>query len=314
MSALFVAAVSAAMPFLLWEARLAEASRHAARAGHRTAETALTRALALAEHSGSHSAVAVTRNNLGSLYQDAERYAQAEQQYRRSLAAWDAARAGAPRPGRLRTLNNLATLYIALGQPERAARLLPQSAPAGEEADLARLLANLGACAFARRRYPDAQSFFARSLAVTERLGLPVESAVTRLNLAVVAAASGKRGLAEEQAAASIIFLEANLSPSDPLLAQAHLSAAEVLATRPAEAERHLRQALTVAERSLGPDSDATARALAAYAALLKRTKRKHEANLMARRAAEIRRSTARHNATRHTIDWSELSAPTNRP
>ncbi|HBY63298.1 MAG TPA: hypothetical protein DEH78_26040 [Solibacterales bacterium] len=304
----WLAAVAAGAPYLVWQAEIAAADRLAAQSQFTAAEDVSRRALALAEGLGRPALAAVSENNLGSHYHEWERYGDAEKHYRRALALWATVPA-APR-GRLRTLNNLASLYLATGQPARAAQLLPSpedSTAATPEA--AALLSNLAACEYARHHYREARAHYARSLAMVERLGLPVEAAIARLNLALVAFAAGRRAAAEAEALASLEFLQANLGEAHPLTGQAHLSVAMVLEPNPMQAEPHLRAALAIAERTLGPESPAAARALTAYAEMLKRAKRKSEAKTMERRAAEIRRQFDRYGLTRHTVDWAELTA-----
>jgi CHAT domain-containing protein len=120
-----------------------------------------------------HPDVALSLNNLGYLYNEQGRYAEAEPLYQRSLAIREKA-LGRDHPYVAQSLNNLAELYRNQGRYADAEPLSRRSVAIRENAlgrdhpDVALSLNNLAGLYQAQGRYADAEPLFKRLLAIRE--------------------------------------------------------------------------------------------------------------------------------------------------
>jgi tetratricopeptide (TPR) repeat protein len=79
------------------------------------------------------------------------------------------------------------------------------------------------------------------------------------------------------------------------------------LVGRLAEAESHLKKALAVAEKALGPDHPSMAGILSNYAAVLRQMRRKTEARKLEKRAKAIAETNSHGHLIGYTVDASDL-------
>jgi len=163
------------------------------------AETILLEELEKADHFGSDNPrKAIVLNNLGSVYHFMDKYQQAEHCYRRAVEI--EGRLGGSGGDRLiRSVINLAALYIDTGQYAKAERLglaslaEHQATIVAKSPDFARLLALLGDLEQRRGRYSKAQQYEEDALAIFEGLAPDgSQSMVTLNNLCILYGETGR--------------------------------------------------------------------------------------------------------------------------
>ena len=153
-------------------------------------------------------------------------FASAEEQLKAALEAAERFPAGDPRLGK--TLNNLAAIYYAQGDYERAEPLLRRAVEAMEQAlgphdpDLAQSLKNLAALYYLEGDYVAAEPLLMRSLAIWERaVGSDHPYVATLLsNLAGLYQAQGRYNRAEPLLVRSLGIWETVLGPNHPDVAK----------------------------------------------------------------------------------------------
>src|ERR1700728_3726439 len=133
------------------------------------AEKAALAAIAEAEKSGAESEVAASRNNLGALYYDTGRYADAEKQFLCALGRSDNQ---VPDP---EVMNSLGLVYLKTGRLKEAETLLLQvwnsreKASSPEQVEIAESLNSLAELYRMQDRYSDAESNQRRALAIWDK-------------------------------------------------------------------------------------------------------------------------------------------------
>ena len=181
----------------------------------------------------------------GDRLRNAGRYTEAVRSYRAAMSA-----AADDRQHAI-TANNLAALYLELGDRGEARklyrqaldtwqRILPADAP-----ELASTMNNLGALYATEGRYWDAEFYYRRALEIR-----PLPN--TRNNLAEMYRAEGRYSQAEK------IYRELieTLPPDDPTLGTVFNNLGELCRQkgRKAEARQYYHQALAIWEKTLGPE------------------------------------------------------------
>jgi len=299
-----------------WEHLMARFDQLQQQGNYGEAETALLSALKVAERlAPGDLRVATTLYNLGSVYRDLGRPAEAEKFYQRSLSVSEKA-LGADHPSLAQPLSSLITLYVENGLYAKAERLhrryLPVLPALGvNNRDAARLLHNLAALYDAQRKYSQAEPLYRQALAeVQQRLGPEdQEAALVLNNLALLYAHTGRHTEAISHFQRALAIWEKALGSDHPNVARAltNLAGLYSFKGRQAEAEPLFKRALAVAENALGPDNPLVAKILAEYSVLLRKTRRKTEARSLEKRAQTIRASYAYQDLARHTVDASDL-------
>ncbi|MGE5645619.1 MAG: tetratricopeptide repeat protein [Acidobacteriota bacterium] len=238
-------------------------------------------------------------NNSGARLYSAGRYAEAEAQYKRALAAWEKT---PDARGQARTMNNLATAYRALGRFDEAEALYRKSfelsgnantlsnlaelyrvrgdkkraektareavaTAVPESPDAASALHTLAAVRRDQGRAAEALDLYARSREILEKAGGPRDPGVGR-NLANVAELLGSQGRWSEAEQAARRALAIASSDADTAQAANNLAQTLRFQKRYKEAETLYGQALEAYQRSFGPGHPDIARVLGNLAGL----------------------------------------------
>jgi tetratricopeptide (TPR) repeat protein len=234
---------------------------------------------------------------LAHLYRHANRFAEAEDLFRRGLG-WAERTYGPDDPRTAAALNNLAQLLKAtnrLAEAEPLVRRALAMAERGHWPDrptVATALSNLAQLLKATNRQAEAEALIRRALVIDEQSHGPDHPTVARdlLNLAGLLHATNRVSEAEPLMRRALAIDERSLGPDHPAVAAALNNLAGLLhaTNRLAEAEPLMRRALAIAERGFGPDHPAVAVALNNLAQLLKASNRLAEAEILMRRALVI--------------------------
>lgn len=275
LSALHGASAQSADPSVLLEK-----TRQLANAGQldaAVAEAKKTEAALRAKYGTEHMAYTVGLDVLAILYRAQEKYAEAADLYRRSLAIKEK-KLGKSHPEVAKALNDLARAYVgqdkyaeAAGLHQRA--LVIQEAKVGKNhldvattvADLAVAYANLG-------KHADAEILYRRALTIREAgLGKDHPDVATVLhNLAIATANQGKYADAAALYQRALAIREAKLGEDDPEVAATLYGLGVVYENlnKYVDAASLYQRALAIREAKLGPDAVEVAEALSALANL----------------------------------------------
>ena len=277
------------------------------RAEYIEAEPLYSRSLDIIEKSlgPHHHNVAVTLNNLATLFRAQGRYAEVEPLYRRALDIGE--KSFGPDHRHVATmLNNLADLYRDQGKYAEADPLYRRALHISEKSlgpdhpDVATTLSNVGELYRAQRKYAEAESLFRRALDISEKsLGPDHPSMATTLsNLALLYRDQGKFAKAEPLFRQAMDIKKRSLGSDHPSIATTlnNLAGLYWSQRKYAEAEPLFRRALDIMEKSVGSDHPDLVTMLANYAVLLRATQRETEAAEMEARAAAIRQRHAEEN------------------
>ena len=202
-----------------------------------------------------HPQVAIGLKNLGVLYDEQGKYAQAEPLYKRSVAIVEKV-LGPEHPDVAQGLNNLAVFYDEQGKYAQAEPLYQRSLAIREKGlgpehpDVAQSLNNLAALYDAQGKYAQAEPLFKRALAIREKVLGPEHPQV----------AIGLNNLA------LLYFNQGNYAEAEPLY----------------------QRRLAIDEKVLGPEHPSVATSLNNYAALLREVNREAEAEELEARARMI--------------------------
>jgi len=210
-----------------WESLMSAGLAAYQQGDYAAAEDHWTAALKIAEGFGAGDPrVATSLNNLGALYQDQGRYAEAEPLHQRSLAIWEKV-LGAEHPQVATTLNHLALLNQAQGSYAEAEPLYRRSlailekALGPEQPDVAASLNNLALLYHDQGRYGEAEPLYQRSLAIREKVLGPehLDVATSLNNLAALYDAQGRYAEAEPLFQRSLAMWEKAFGPEHPNVA-----------------------------------------------------------------------------------------------
>ncbi len=254
---------------------------------------------------------------LAHLYRHANRFAEAEDLFRRGLG-WAERTYGPDDPRTAAALNNLAQLLSVtnrLAEAEPLVRRALAMAERGHWPDrpaVATALSNLAQLLKATNRRAEAEALIRRALVIDEQSHGPDHPTVARdlLNLAGLLHATNRVSEAEPLMRRALAIDERSLGPDHPAVAAALNNLAGLLhatnrlaavavalnnlaqllkaSNRLAEAEHLMRLALAIDEQAQGPDHPAVAVVLNNLGRLLQDTNRLAEAEILMRRALAI--------------------------
>jgi Tfp pilus assembly protein PilF len=238
-----------------------------------------------------------TAKQLGEVLAARGRYSEADQLLRKALNVFESITEGTEAETAA-TWNSLGMLHYKTGELSKADKeykkalaLLPATDPA-----IAGVLANLGEIARFEHRYPDAEAYLRRALALQEQsVGMShPRVAITLNHLGRTYADEQAYAAAEPLYARALSIATAPGVPELPIVALIRWNLAEVYVKRRAfpQAELECRRALASATATLGPAHPIVRDILMGYAALLRQLKRKNEAREIETRAAAIQRGS----------------------
>jgi tetratricopeptide (TPR) repeat protein len=245
----------------------------------------------------------------GEFYDDIGKFAEAQSCLEKSLAIWRGL-LGPEHFAIARVVNRLAAVYLETGQWRKAEHLdlelwirrVEQKEPASQ--DLLQLIEHLAELDSLRGELSESHRLYRQVIDLTTSSGNAgsAERAVALNNLGLSCLSARDYDNAIRFLGAALQIWEALRGPEDSNTAlTGHALAVAYQATgRTEEAEPLLKRALSIAERSFGPDSLRTAAILQTYARLLRQQNRKSEAAKMEARA---RRSLQ----TSGSLSWNQV-------
>jgi len=312
----FVAACSGAAPADSWLEAIRAADKMSAEGDLRGAESKLREALKWAEMIDRKGAnTGVTWNNLGLVRQYMGDAGQAESCFLRSR---DIFRKLPGPTARLvsRPSNNLATLYLDEGRPEKLAKLdleglverLRQEEP--NYPDLAITMENLAGMYFLDNRVEAADELYGQVLEIRARAEGPdsTAAAVVMHNLAAVRVRQNRLEEAEQYLLKCFRIWDVHpeFQSSNLVLARSNLGLIYALTGREQDSVRQYEDAIRSAVQLLGPEHRRTADVYNSYALALRSMKRKKEAGRMEEQARKIRENTPALSVG-STVSYSDL-------
>ncbi|CAG0902645.1 unnamed protein product, partial [Cyprideis torosa] len=266
---------------------------------YKRAEPLYEKALSLRESNlpEHHNDIAVSLNNLASLYEFQGRYDEVEPLYQRSLSISEKV-LGKDHPEVAITLNNLAGLYLKQGRYEKAEPLYQRSLSISEKTlgknhpEVATTLNNLAGLYREQGRYDEAEPLYQRSLSIKEKAlgkGHP-EVAITLGNLAELYRKQGRYDEAEPLYQRSLSIKEKALGKDHPLLATTlnNLAGLYEIQGRYDWAEPLYQRSLSILEKALGKDHPEVAITLNNLAGLYRKQGRYDEAEPLYQRSLSI--------------------------
>jgi class 3 adenylate cyclase/tetratricopeptide (TPR) repeat protein len=236
-----------------------------ARGEYGAAERLCAHALTILEkaHGPDHPDVARALNNLGVLYMELGRYAEAEPLLTRALATREGELGSDHRLSVTLTLHNLGIVYMELARHAEAesnfrrAMAIREKMLGPDHPDVMSTWVGLGALYRKEGRYAEAESLLVHVLAIAEKeLGPDHPDVATSLmHLADVYAGSGRGEEAGPLYLRALAIWEKVLGPDHPDVAEGLKGLASVYADRGdvARSEALLERALKIRENSLGP-------------------------------------------------------------
>jgi tetratricopeptide (TPR) repeat protein len=240
-------------------------------------------------------------NLSGLVHRDLGKYPEAERDYLRALRMLEKCACDPRLLSQL--LQNLASLYIDLGgreaQSERLFRRALQISLSDlppDHPEVGGLLSNLAASLTARRRYPEATSYYRQALTIFEanpRFYAP-SIAITLTNQAVLLAHQGQSGDAIPVLKRAIGILEEALGSGHPSLVKPllNLGRTYLRVDHAAMAVEPLSRATEIAINALGPEHPTLGDVLETYGAALRKTGRKREARVIGSQVEAIRHAS----------------------
>jgi tetratricopeptide (TPR) repeat protein len=279
------------------------------------AETILLEELEKADHFGSDNPrKAIVLNNLGSVYHFMDKYQQAEHCYRRAVEI-ESRLGGTGGDSLIRSVINLAALYIDTGQYAKAERLglaslaEHQATIVAKSPDFARLLALLGDLEQRRGRYSKAQQYEEDALAIFEELAPDgSQSMVTLNNLCILYGETGRNTDALSYCERALRIAEGTtVQPFMQASLLANVGALQFVVHGTAKAEPFYKKALAIAENALDRQQTLFAHILLSYAVVLDRTSRKVQAEECRRRAKAILEAASMTDPRKFTVDLGDM-------
>jgi tetratricopeptide (TPR) repeat protein len=254
-------------------------------------------------------------NAVATMYDALGRFADAERAYRRGLREAENAR-GQASPVYALLLENLATLYVEIGQPAMGEKMARQALAVHESADprdefrlamarnaLAQILTSDG-------KLRDAESLLKAALGHLEKdPKTRTEAAIVVNNLAVVYYLRKDHAEAERLQLRALNLMEASVGPDHPMLIRPlnNLAALARREGRLEECGEKLRRAMDIAERRLGSDHPLYGALLASYAEYLRRQGEKSQAKAVRARSLQILKDNDRRYGMGSVVDISAL-------
>jgi tetratricopeptide (TPR) repeat protein len=264
----------------------------------------------LVKNAGLHeTGLAFVLNELGGLYLETGRYAEAEKQFLRSLTVWEQ-QPDVNEAGRLSTLNNMIGLYTERGELERAERLSERvinTMAKQYPLQRAQALHSFAVIQYRRNRVGRAESLLREALASLEQHGFAEHPDAVWVQ-ASLAGLLVQTGRAEEALACA----QHALRTGEKTLGVGHSSLSCVLIAeasayratgRTAEAEASIQKALARLPAGFSvPLTDAWEE----YARILRQAGRKAEAKSAEKRARQMREELELES--RHVVDVSAFT------
>jgi tetratricopeptide (TPR) repeat protein len=252
--------------------------------------------------------VAFLHSDLGVIYQDLGRTADAERSYLKARALLEHHR-GTPDGEMLwiRSLNNLVSLYLETGRYGPGERIVQELAklrlPDGPDAT--RILGNIAGVHMVRGRHKEAETLFQEVYERQMKTGNILEAAVALNNLGTLAMERKDRATAVSRLARAMDLWKEGGVNDHPVYLPTFTNYGYAL-LEAGDGERAadvLGQALALAKRWHGDRSPVTAQVGMHYAAALSATGRKREAKEIKADAARARSAFAASDPARHTVD-----------
>ncbi|MBI4904166.1 MAG: tetratricopeptide repeat protein [Acidobacteria bacterium] len=297
-----------------WEQEMRHASRLQAEGKYAAAEKAYTGLLNQVGSLGpDHPRVITTTHNLGNLYHEMERFAEAEKLYLTSTSAWE--RLGAAGSQYMvRALINLAALYAHAGQfaqADRVYRRLDALVVGSDTADAGRYYQEAAYLHFRRGNYSQAETLCRKALAVFEKVpgGQNPDVAATLNNLGMIRMTTNRPDEALPFFEQALAIWETTAGRDNPavIVPLINIASFRVRERKFPEAHNLLRRAFMTAETTYGENSPVTARAMSSYAAILRKVGRKSEARLLERRLKAIETPARPNRPPPHVVDAADL-------
>ena len=314
---LLAGSLFAATDEIAWKELITEAVRAQDQGEFASAEIAYNSALRVAGRLTSDTVYqAITENNLALLYHYHGDFAPSEKHY---LAALSISRKSNDRRMEQLTTENLASLYLEIGQPSKAENLLRPFIPDDThvDADNAVLLSDLGSIRAHQNRLADAERLLRAVMHFLEDRR-DIASQETRANalnnLAEVFSQSGRLSEAVACSRRALTIFE-NLPrgyAGNLVRGLVNLAVLTASAGESNESAELFRRAIATCESALGPEHPVFAEVLARYAMFLRSMKRNAEARKVEQRARQIQTKSRHENSLGYTIDVSALAAKPN--
>lgn len=293
-----------------WRESLAESDRLYAAGNLTDAERALADAVRCAEQfPGLDSRLPATVHALAFVYQEQAKYPEAIKNYVRAIHLWEKI-SPSQHTGMLLSIDNLIGIYIETRDYRQAKKLLNIRLPEMEQStqweDQAAVF-NLKACLDQmERRYPEAESWYRRSLDLWEEHGNQRNVATVLMSLSELFIGTHQYQDALDAEMRALAIFEGIGVTARPSVAQCLHGVAFALArlNRLNEAESYYERALATTREAYGPDHFFSSGVMLHYSELLRQLKRKREAEAMAAQAQDI---LSRSKQTRGAVDSFEL-------
>lgn len=260
----------------------------------------------------------VLEQKLANAYRDCGESLPADLAFRRQIAILEKTQ-GEAYPGLAQPLLDLASFYIDQRQPEEAGRLMRRIEKTGISAETSPLefadyLLIQGLVAVSRSRYPEAERHFLEALAALQRLPGDRSASIANVHayLALVTSRSGRPQEGFDHANKGLLLLVRPRETSDRAHIRALINLASVhhVIAHPADAERLLRQAITVARESRWVPRPIQAELLQEHARLLRRLDRKQEAREAEALSRALLAGPMEGMVGSHTVNYQDLRHP----
>lgn len=306
---------SPASPPTAWAAQMMAAKQAQQSGEFATAEAGFRSAMriALEAHPDQPVYQGASANDLGQLYFVEAKFSLAESLFMQALARF---REAEDRPKQGRVAANLSTLYLEIGEFSRAANTIQPylNLPGGEieELDWAILLSNLGSIRTHQQRLSEAEMLFRNVIHGLDSRSDPDSSivrATAMSNLSEVLAKTCRQAEGEAYSDRSLAILEdfADSCPANLIRALTNVAEFRLVAGDLAGADALLHRAVALYESAFQADQKLLADVLQHYAVVLRREKRKGEAQEAERRAARIFSTFQHENHLGYTVEVSAL-------
>lgn len=256
--------------------------------------------------------IALARGNLGALYQDLSRPAEAERQYVKADALLRGKSTPLSEILRSRISLNLASLFLETGQHGKAERIISELSKRNieDKNDAARLRGTIGSLHMVRGRYEEARREFLAALEWWNSQNDSMNAAVVLNNLGVLAMEQGDTKVAEAHLSEGVRLWQTMADPDSPasLRGMANYGAALVFNGKGAAAKDILERALGIAKRWHGENTLVTAQVAMLYSAALDTTGSKKEAKRLRTETQRIGAALAAIDPAVHTADILDLA------
>jgi tetratricopeptide (TPR) repeat protein len=297
-----------------WKHLITEAVRAQEQGQFASAEIAYNSAMDVAGQITNNTVYqAITANNLALLYHHHGDFVLSEKHY---LAALSISRGSNDRRMEQLSAENLASLYLEIGQTSKAANLLRPFIPDDihVDADNVVLLTDLGSIRVRQNRLDDAERLLRAVIRFLEdRHDVANQDAWANAlnNLAAVFSLTGRLPEAVVYSRRALTIFE-NLPQGyadDLVRGLVNLAVVTASADVSSESAELFRRAIATSESALGPEHPLLAEVLTRYAQFLRIMKRNADARKAEQRARQIQTKSPHENSLGYTIDVNALAA-----